>query len=1215
VPQKVVPEGEKQMRKALWWLFLAVLVSLFLSPRLDAQEFRATLSGVVRDPSGAAVAKAEVKAIKKDSGQSYSTITNEQGFYTIPYLIPGGYQVTAEALGFRKSVHANVPLTVAEHQELDFKLELGTAMQEVVVSAAPEVVNTADASGGTTIGLEQVQNLPLNGGQVYMLMELTPGVMFLQEQFGSSGYSGTRGWDANNNYSMCGGWQGYNQFLLNGSPVVTDEADGLAGGWFVSPNRDAVQEFKIVCPALDAEFGRTGGGIVNTTLKAGTNNFHGVLFENYVNSFFNANTFTNNLAGAPKGLTITNQFGGTFGGPILHSKAFFFGSLEGYRQIIPFPVVTSTLPSSVKILPSGAVDFSATGYQVYDPLTTHVCTAADNCVKGQTYARNPFPGDVIPGPNDPLPPGIQSRVNPIGLAIMKLYPAPTNSGLLSNYIQTGGLAQGRYRYYQPMVRVDYDLTNSTRLYGLWAWQRGHEHRNSSGFPYPIATGNIDSERDFITTILDVTHVFSPKWFLDVQGSFGRFHQDFPDGPMVAGLAKAITAESLGLHMPKIPTTSLAIAPQIQVSGYQTIIGNNISEQVTNAYDFRPVVMHVVGKHDMHFGGEIEDIQYADMGVGRPLGQFGFNTGFTQDDPFTRGHCPGCGTASGPTSDGFSFASLALGYPNSGNVDWNQTQFETWHYYATFFQDNFRVARKLTLNLGLRWDVQTSPSERYNRINAGFCWTCVNPITDNPAYKANLANAANVAAWKAAGVMPPSTLYGGLLFAGSATNSSAPLQVTGPRAPYDNYPYQFQPRLGIAYAVRPHTVIRAGYGQFYAIQNQHDTRTGFTQSTGYINSLDGALTPANSFASGTPYPNGVLQPTGASLGLLTNVGNSVGYDWHTRRIPLSQQVNFGIQQELPGRTLLEVSYGWNYTNRMTMSEQWDVISNAQQAACQANPNICNQLVPNPFYGVVPKNTTLGSSPKIQAWNLMRGPFPEFNGVTEFTNPGASSRWDALLVKVERRVGDSLTFLSAFTYQKQIERNHWLNNGQFRDVDPIREIAYFDRTLVWRFSGVWDMPFKTNGAFGQAVNGWGLHWIFSEGSGRPMSVPDAYFTCQSISVPHQSFGQWFNNNPACWQARPQWSRRVMSDRVGWIRTHYVPQLSMAVQKDFHLKERFKLRFRTEAFNLTNTPIFPGPSTDIFTPPHELSNGSWIGLGTVRYDQQNFPRNIQFSLKLLF
>ncbi len=456
---------------------------------LPAQEFRATLSGIVKDPSGGAVPKARVKAVKKDSGQAYSVTTNDEGFYAIPYLIPGEYQVTVEAASFRRSVRTTVPLNVAEKQELDFTLELGSVQQEVAVTSAPEIVNTADASGGTLMDLEQVQNLPLNGRQVYMLMQLTPGVMFLQTQFGSSGYSGTRGWDANNNYSMCGGWTSYNQFLLNGSPAITDEADGWAGGWFMSPNQDAVQEFKIVCPALDAEYGRTGGGIVNTTLKAGANDFHGTLFDYYVNSALNANTFTNNMVGAPKGLQITNQYGGTIGGPLYRNKAFFFGSFEGYHEIVPFPVVTSTLPDSVKILPDGSVDFSGTGYRVYDPLTTHLCTASDNCVNGQTYARTPFPNDVIPGPNSPLPTGILSRVNPSGLAIMKLYPAPTVSGLLNNYIQTGGLAEGRYRYYS---RWSASITTSTK------------RRDSMASGLGSAVTSIATHRDFLTPSLPET---------------------------------------------------------------------------------------------------------------------------------------------------------------------------------------------------------------------------------------------------------------------------------------------------------------------------------------------------------------------------------------------------------------------------------------------------------------------------------------------------------------------------------------------------------------------------------------------------------------------------------------------------------------------------------------------------------------------------------------
>ncbi|MGH9542566.1 MAG: carboxypeptidase regulatory-like domain-containing protein [Terriglobales bacterium] len=1202
---------------ALAFCALLAAALLWSAAPLNGQEFRATLSGIVKDPSGAAVPRAQVTAVKKDSGQTYAATSNRQGFYSIPYLIPGVYQVTVAAPGFAKSIRTDVPLSVAQKQELDFTLRVGGTQQELTVSAAPPVVQTGDASGGTTMDLAQVQNLPLNGRQVYMLLALTPGTQFLQTQFGSSGYSGTRGWDANNNYSMGGGWTGLNQFLLNGSPVITDEADGWSGGWYMSPNEDAIQEFKIMTNTYDAEYGRTGGGVVNTTLKAGTNQFHGTIFDYYVNSVFNANTYTSNLAGGKKGLDITNQYGGTFGGPIKENKAFFFGSFEGYHQIIPFPVITSTLPSAVKVLPDGSVDFSATGFQIFDPLTTHACTAADLCAKGQSYARNPFPNDIIPGPNTALPPGIQSRVSATGLAVLKLWPAPTSSGLFNNYIQNGGLAEGRYRYYQPMVRVDYNFTEATRMYTLFAWQKGHEHRNHQGFPYPIAEGELDSERDFVSGIVDLTHAFSPASLIDLQGSFGRFHQDFPAGPMVDGLAKPITAQQLGLAMPKIPTTTQSIAPEFRVSGYPNILGNSISEELTNNFDFRPVFTRIVNRHDLRFGGEMEDIQYANMGVGQPLGNFQFGSGFTQDDPFHQGHCPACGTTF--NTDGYSFASLALGDPDGGNVDWNQTQFETWHYYGMFVQDDFRATPRLTLNLGLRWDVQTSPSERFNRINAGFCWTCVNPVTNNSTYQANIADPNNVAAWQAAGVTVPSQLMGGLLFAG----------VNGaPRAPYHNYLDQWQPRIGVAFALRPTTVLRGGFGLFYAIQNQHDTTTGFNQGTSYIDSLDGGLTPADSFPAGTPYPNGAQPGLGSSQGLLTNVGNGIGYDWRTRRIPKSEQWSFGIQHELPSRVLLDVSYDGNYTRNMTMGVQWDVMSDAQQAACEASPSTtCRQLVPNPFYGVLPLNSSLGSSSKIQAYHLYRGPFPEFDGVYEYTNPGARSRWDALEVKVQKRATRGLTMLASFTYERQFEDNHWLNNGTFRDQTPIYEPAYFDRPLVFNFSGVWQLPFgqgrhflpAASGWEGGVVSGWDMDWELNDESGVPTGLPDLYYVCsgQSMAVTKSTYGQWFNNDPACWQRRPDWSRRTMPDRVSWIRNPYAPQLNMALQKRFHISERWGLQFRGEAFNLTNTPIFPGPDTNISHPllTPDKNGGSWSGFGTVPFSQQNFPRQVQFSLKLLF
>ncbi len=528
-------------------LFLvgSMFVSLSLLrtvPRLEAQEFRAILSGVVRDPSGAVIPNAKVTVVKSDSGQTYTAQTTSAGLYTIPYILPGTYEVSAEAAGFKKALQPNVTLEVAQKLSLDFALQVGAVTQEITVTAAPALVSTADSSGGTVLGLGQVQTLPLNGRQVYMLLQLTPGVQFTQTQFGPRGFSGTRGWDINPKFSMGGGWEGQNQFLLNGSPVITDNAD-WAGTWLLAPNVDAIQEFKVMINTYDAEYGRTGGGIVNTTLKAGTNALHGTAFDYERNSALDANTFTNNLKNAPKGLHIVHQWGGTVGGPIKKNKAFFFGSFEGWREVVPFPAVSTTIPSGgasplIRVLPNGDVDFSATGFNIFNPLSTHcVKQTAQGCAQ---FGRDQFAGNIIPA----------QFVNPIGLKVFKLYPAPNAPGLNNNFFATGNL--GRYRYNQPVVRVDYNFSEATRMYGTFAWQRGFEHRNNTGFEPPAARGNLDSERDQVSAIWDVTHIFSPTLLLDVQLSYGRFHDYFPDGFQF----DKITQADLGLAMPTIATSTV-----------------------------------------------------------------------------------------------------------------------------------------------------------------------------------------------------------------------------------------------------------------------------------------------------------------------------------------------------------------------------------------------------------------------------------------------------------------------------------------------------------------------------------------------------------------------------------------------------------------------------------------------------------------------------------
>ncbi len=1167
-------------------LFLGVLLC---HGRAAAQDFRATISGQTTDRSGAAVVNVLVTAVNNESGQTYTARSNADGIYSIPLVLPGVYSVTAEAPGFNRVLQRNVTLHIADKLALNFAMQVGTVQQEVTVSATQEVVERSTASRGQVFDSTKTQNLPLNGRQSYMLMSLSAGVQFNQTQFGSQGFSGTRGWDVNGSYSMNGGWQGLNQFLLDGAPISTN------GSWQVSPNVDAIQEFKVMTNTYDAQYGRTGGGTVNTSIKAGGNGMHGTLFDYIRNSVLDANTSQNNLVGAPRGKHIVNDFGGTVGGPIQKDKTFYFFSYEGWRERVPFPVVSSTIPDYLRPRADGSVDLSSLAqkygagqYSIYDPLTT---TCIKNNAQGQCtqYTRQPFANNVIPA----------NRIDPKALAILSLYPLPNSPGCgpgdsidtcpdTGNYFGTN--LTGRYSYNQYMGRLDHNFGPANRIYGLYTWQRGHEFRDQNGFIGPAITGNINSERDDVNLVLDGTHVFSPTALGDLRLSYGRFHDDFPNGDLKSGL----TASKLGLTMPSVPTT-LPLPPRIGIDRFNGVIGNQFGDHYTNQLNLAPSMNQTWGLHTLHYGAEVADMIYADDSSGDP-GNFGFGTGFTQRDPYRRNQ-----------NDGSGLADLYLGYPTSGNVYWNGSLYETYHYFATYIQDDWRVRPNLTLNVGLRWDAEGSINERFNRINAGFCYSCVNPIdgTVNHTKYPNL----------------PNPLKGGVLFAGVNGN---------PRGPYHTYLNQWQPRFGFSWGFAPKTVMRGGFGLYYAFADQHDTTTGFNRSTPYINSLDGGLTPTNYFSSGNPYPNGILSPTGSSLGLATNVGGGVGYDAKTRRVPRVREFSFGFQRELPAHILLDTEYVGTYTDRMTSGTQFDIITEAQRAQGQADPGFLNANVPNPFYGVLPVTTSIGSSPTISAWKLMR-PIPEFDGVFEYTNPLGHAWYSGLQVTTEKKIlgngRGAMTFLLTYTYSKQFERNHFLDNGAYRSADLVKEISYTDRTHVFNFSGVWELPVGRGGWIakgaqgwaGAALNDWAFDWILTAGSGFPTGPNNnAYITpgCNLHLVKNPSRGEWFNNDTTCWHDMPQWALRTAQDRFSWIRNPWPAQLSVSLQKQFPIRESVHLQARAEAFNALNTPMWGGPDNNFHDRVgFNKSLGIATGFGTIGPQQQNFPRNIQVSLKILF
>jgi hypothetical protein len=1157
---------------------LMVCVAASLTPAL-AQDSHGSIFGQVTDSTQAVIPSAVVRAIRTDTNQRVETKTDPSGYYALTFLSAGSYTIEAIADGFKSLAKTNVEIQTGDTLTLPLVLEIGKVNEHVSVTAEADSLQTSTASRSYRWDPAKLKAMPLIGRQAYSLISLTPGVIFTQEQFGTNGFFNLRGYDTNSAFVINGGIQGTNQFLLNGAPV------SLTGSWQYTPSMDSIQEFKVLTNTYDAQFGRTGGGTVSTTLKSGTNTWHGTLFDYFHNAVFDANTTENNSDGAPRGKHNTHQFGGAIGGPIRKDKDFLFASYEGFREVAAYPIVSDTPPLDIR---TGRA-FGRYGIKIYDPETAHLCKPGVDTPPGVacagTFIRSPFPNNVIP----------QTRISEIGQRILALYPAPNRRTLTQNYLAPGNT--GDYIYDMPTVRWDHTLGDKDRFSVVATAQRGYEYQSTNGFPPPADTGNGINDTLDQNYIAEWTHVVSANTVLDARLSFGRFTQFLPDSSGAGGL----TATDLGMAIPRPPTITTDNPPRFNLESFSSIIGNTYTWNSQSQWDVQPNMIQTHGRHVVHFGAEFVHAAIGGAGPGRANGEFTFGRAWSGQ--YTRGSLNG--------RDGSSIADLLLGTPQSGFIDYNDSSYRSWPYWALYIQDYWKVAAKLTVNLGLRYDVQVPFVERFNRLNAGFDFSVKNPLSDEIIAKWNELKKAYDATHRTNPYPnPPAAIYGGRLFAGSNN-----------RRPYDTDWTDLQPRVGLAWNLKPKIVFRAGAGIFYRTATQMNQSDGFTQRTNYSPSLDGGVHPSADltglYALDNPFPLGILQPSGASLGYLTNVGQPIVFDGRQRPIPRTYEYSVGFQRELPWNVVVEASYAGSQTVHDSMPAQYDAVSYRQFLSGVANPNNLNRRLPSPFTGILPTTSDLGNQSLIPAYDLLR-PYPLFDGITETTNPWAKYRFDSLQILAEKRVqdlakGGSFLFLLSYTFSKSFEASHRLDPWNLAEK-PIHELSAFDKPQTLAISGLWDLPFgwgrtwfnqvgRLGGAF---VNGWAVDWIMTYSSGYPVSQPDAIFTCSSYKAPGgQTAEHWFNNDPNCYEARPQYSLRTNADRFSTIRNPTAPQLHASIEKTFWMTEKFSLQFRGEAFNLTNTAVSGPPNTDFKSPQ----------FGQLPLAQTNFPRYIQIAAKLLF
>ena len=1153
------------MRNAFLWFGI-----LFAAIPAFGQVVTASLDGTVLDPAGAVVPAARVKVVNTSTNLEVRSTTDADGRFSFPSLPPGGpYTVTVQAAGFSTEEQTGITLDVNQAARLDIHLRIGAASDTVQVTAEASLVEPGTATMGQVINTQDIVNLPLNQRNAYSLVFLAPGVNgSVTNQYNSA------------NISINGGRPGSTDILVDGipsSPPLANPIEGLA----VFPSVDSVQEFKVQTNTYSAEFGRAGSGIINLIYKSGTNQFHGSVFEFLRNSDLDANGFFANKNGTPLPNFKRNQFGATLGGPVDlpkiyrgHDKTFFFFGYEGLRQ-----GSASNLNTSVPTALQRSGDFSKTlnaaGQLVviYDPTTT--------VPSGSGYVRQAFPGNMIPA----------NRMDSVAKNIVNYYPLPNvpgtvNAGLNNYFVSASSVMNTD----QIDAKVDEVVSDKSRFFVRYS-RRGLQQPPPPYFPAEIrvAQNNDAQPQTSNSTAIDYTRTISPTDLLEVRYGFARTKLNFTSlslgfDPTKLGFPGYIAANADHLLFPGIaPANYYSLGGAAQGDTRDPGFENHLLG-VSNT--------HILGAHTLRLGWEGRLMRVNDTESGSSTGNFSFSNAITQ------GPNPNAATSTA----GNSIASLLLGV-GSGNMTIDSKDVATESkYFAAYVQDDWKVSRKLTLNLGLRYDLDIPRTERYNRME-----------TFDPSVASPLASMTGIAG-----------LRGGVRFVGVGGYG---------RRQYDPEWNNFGPRVGFAYQLTDRTVIRGGYGMFYSGTYRGANATigtqGFSAVTNYVGSPDG-LTPAVYLSN--PFPNGLNKPSGNSQGLLTGIGSTFETPvYRDNLVPYTQNWDFDIQRELPGNILIDASYVGSHGVHLNMGGETDFNIDQLTPDVIALGSKLQQSVPNPFYGII---TTGPEAAATIPLSYLLAPFPQYTGIQANYPTGGYTLYHSFQLKVEKRFSRGLSALVGYTNQKLIDdysiiSNVGNNTGGVQNIyngQGERSISSNDISQRLVISGVFELPFGRGKSFGRnwslpldaVIGGWQVNGIASYQTGFPVSITTQN-TCtncgNNVLRPNNNGHSAQLGGPVSARLNRYFDPSVFSQPAPFtfgnvartlpdVRGPGQQDIDLSLFKNFKPIERLTAQFRAEAFNLMNQVVFGMPNGT-------LSNAAFGSITGVA----NSPRSIQFGLKLLF
>ncbi|MBN9663223.1 MAG: carboxypeptidase regulatory-like domain-containing protein [Acidobacteria bacterium] len=1136
---------------------LAGLLILLAAGSAFAQGYRASITGKITDPSGAAVPGATVRATDTATNIEAKATSNSEGLYVITFLLPGNYRLAVEAAGFKSSVRPGITLQVNDRMTIDVALQVGEVKDSVTVTGEGPLLTPESSSMGQVITNKTIVELPLNGRNPLALQQLVSGVI-------PTGQSGnvnlTRPWDTN----------GVSDVSVSGAPnrgnMVTLNGVYAKGGNQVSftPSIDAVEEFKVQKNSYDAEYGHAAGGTINVATKSGTNELHGALYEFLRNEKFDANSFFANRSGATKAKFHMNQFGATAGAPIYlpkvydgRNKSFWFFNWESVRQNTPPATTSTTVPTEAQ----RAGDFSslrtAAGAPIliYDPTTVAPVEGKPN-----TYVRSPFPNNKIP----------TDRQSSIARNVLGYIPTPNRPGDPTtgalNYVSTGG---GVLNYDQYGTRIDHNFGEKSRIFGyVGIANYGADNLNLFN---NLTTASTSFQKTRIASI-DYVRSLQPDFILNARLGYSRKYEGTFAG------SQGFNVASLGFPQSLVTQLPFQVFPQFSIGDATGLGSGGPSYNASDGWNGYIGFTKVKSKHTMKFGMYALVLrEYDDRGASSgSSGSYSFGRNWTQSDPFTANAASGWGAAS-----------FLLGLPASGTVGVGGYQATQTTYYEWYFQDDYKVSSRLTLNLGLRWEFQGPTTDRFDRVIRSYDFGYVPTIASaaQAAYqKSPYPGLANI------------DVKGAPVFAGVNGQSRSYLDPE-----YDSW----GPRIGLAYKLNQRMVLRSGFGTFFNPRLTGVDLGGFNTSTPMVTTID-SLTPASTLAN--PFPSGLNLVPCATRNPECLLGTGITFRNPKVKTPAVLNYSTGLQVELPGRWLLDAAYVGSTTRRF--NPNW--APNALPASYLSLGNALLSAVANPFYGLIPASAgTLGSK-TFPLYQLL-AKNPNYPVTTNMAVAGVGhNTYHSAQFSLERRFANDFSILSSYTWSKLMAHSNYMNPG-FSDAFE-NMVADIDRTQRLVINGIYNLPVGKGKRFAinstildHVIGGWQLSGVGAFQSGAPIKTnSNTVATGQSVLTSDRNVDKWFNTGAFAVQqgiAQP-FGQRTLTQYLSEFRNQGIANYDISVNKSFQLAERFRLQFRSEFFNVFNRTQFASPNVSVTSATY----------GKVT-SQANIPRQIQFGLKLVY